>query len=276
MRTDKTPLSKTYNFCPTHFDDLQYYEPGTLRGKLMRRILHILFIILAGCASNDDINFPDETITTINIDSLSIDNADAGITKIEYIPLETNSDCILGEVSKILFKDSLFFVFDLIKAKSLFIFNRDGSFYNKFDNKGRGPEECLMPMDFCLDDSANVYIFDIGSSKIVKYSIDGKFIAEYKVNIRFDEFYMVNPDEFYFKNGYEEGINKICLGSYDIRTNKVTTIIPVRSIFDDMSIIRFSTHYFFESGGGIKFCPRFSNEIFEISKNGFSRVCCLV
>ena len=75
---------------------------------------------------------------------------------VEFIPLETTDDCLIGDaciVSSITQKD--IFIFDYERC---YHFDRDGKFLNTIGAKGNGPGEYTKPMK-CIVDTLNQWVY---------------------------------------------------------------------------------------------------------------------
>lgn len=93
------------------------------------------------------------------------------VDEIEYIPLETSKDCLLGEIGGVgIFKDQIF----LISNRQVFKFNTSGKFIRKIGSEGKGPGEYNMPLDIQIDEKGNsIFVLDQTVNKIHEYSTDG-------------------------------------------------------------------------------------------------------
>src|SRR5574344_1311786 len=103
------------------------------------------------------------------------------IDNIHAIPLETNSEFLIGEISSVLFTDTTIFIRDK-KTDYLTCFNRKGKALFKISNKGSGPNEYRSITDVYIDDwTKTINIYDNIGGKIVSYSLsDGSFIGNKK------------------------------------------------------------------------------------------------
>lgn len=102
------------------------------------------------------------------------------ISSLRIIPLEeTESSLLTGPVQKVIQVDSMFLVQDSYRA--LYCFDNTGKFLNSISRHGRSKNEFITLSSFCLDDDGNVIIFDSFTDKVLKYSIDGRFIDVVKM-----------------------------------------------------------------------------------------------
>jgi|GEM_PF-4456792 len=112
---------------------------------------------------------------------------------VEYIPLETTEDCLLGEYLPYIFIDeNEIIVFDYAYA---YRFTPEGKFLNKIGKNGRGPGEYNRPMGITVDPNQQaVYFEDRG--KIVKYAYNGDFLKEYTVAVKTSKILQYSEDVF--------------------------------------------------------------------------------
>jgi len=118
----------------------------------------------------------DEKIVSIDFE-YALSNSEAfDITKyvsnIQYVPLETNEDCFLAEVRKVVKNEDYFLISD--SEGNLLKFTSSGKFIRRIGSLGKGPGEYLNMTDFVIDDSfENVYINTLGFLYI--YDTEGNF-----------------------------------------------------------------------------------------------------
>lgn len=95
---------------------------------------------------------------------------------IEYIPLETTSECLLANAANISITntDILIFVYE----DKCFRFNREGKFLNTIGSVGRGPKEFTKARG-CVVDTINNWVYIVDWDKIVKFDFEGNFISRY-------------------------------------------------------------------------------------------------
>ena len=137
-------------------------------------ILFLVFFLFAGCKRNE--SRWDEIavggITIIHLDSLEekdlvtypvrleylrkievggsvFEVADKWPDSVEIVKLETAQECLMGVVKRIYVVDSLLFISD--SNEKLFVFDRSGKFRNTIGTLGRGNDELLSMVDFCVD-----------------------------------------------------------------------------------------------------------------------------
>ena len=104
---------------------------------------------------------------------------------IEYIPIETTDNTIIGRIGKIVHWNSNFYVLDRL-TETIFCFDNKGKFLNKLQKKGLGPDEYYSITDFCVSKSGELWVYssaqaflkyDITNNQLLK-KIPTKIVAE--------------------------------------------------------------------------------------------------
>ena len=96
------------------------------------------------------------------------------VESIEYIPLETKDNCLVGTIVSYIFSDK----YILIKEKdNNYLFSRSGRFISKIGNIGGGPGEYYSASMFQIDEKNNhVILYDSYNEKLLYYDMKGRFI----------------------------------------------------------------------------------------------------
>lgn len=89
-----------------------------------------------------------------------------------FIPLQTTDESIIGKISKIHYRGNKFYILDS-QQKVIFIFDEQGNFLSKIDNKGKGPCEYIDIWDFYVDNTGFIQILSqTFPAKIIVYAPD--------------------------------------------------------------------------------------------------------
>ncbi|MDP3397513.1 MAG: 6-bladed beta-propeller [Bacteroidales bacterium] len=143
----------------------------------MKKLI-ILFIIAITSCQNNSGNQPKD---------LRIIDVEGGVGKgrlvklseiaesIEYIPLETNSEAVVGKIffERIIYEKDCFYFME--RSRSIIIYDKSGKYFNRINRYGRGPQEYETAFDMDVDIiTGNILI--VGMNKIIEYSINGDFI----------------------------------------------------------------------------------------------------
>ncbi len=124
---------------------------------------------------------------------MSFPLSDLGM-ELQYVPLETTSECLIRHIDKIVFTKSYIFISEIDK---LFQFDINGKFIKKIGSIGRGPGEYLSVIDFCIDEQIeNIYI--ISSGQLLVFNFEGTFINSYKLSFRPSQIINIDNSSFMF------------------------------------------------------------------------------
>lgn len=145
----------------------------------------------------------------------------------KVIILESNENCLLADIEKILFVNDNIYIKDRI-SKILYVFSRGGEFMFKIDKQGRGPGEYISISDFDVNkNNNNIYVYSAGDAKILKYDDHGVFISSSKVNFSFNDIFTLEENDkiFFTWNSLNphlgsEGFH-ILRGTNDSITNRI-------------------------------------------------------
>lgn len=111
-----------------------------------------------------------------------------------YIPLETNSECLLKSIRNIEFSDYYIFVSDIDKVVR---FDKQGKFLGKIDAYGRGPGEYLGVIDFCINnDLQEIYIISV--DRVYIFDFEGNFKKTSKLTFRPAQVISLNQRDLLF------------------------------------------------------------------------------
>jgi hypothetical protein len=139
------------------------------------------------------------------------------IRSLTFIPLETNENCLITRVRKIIPFDDKYYILDSSQSNSsVLIFDFSGKFLGTIGKYGYGPGEFVMLSDFVVDKKRNQgYILDIQLRKVLMFKLDGgEFIGELKFDFFTKNFAMPDYESFVFNlRNYD---SKITPGSFSI------------------------------------------------------------
>ena len=107
---------------------------------------------------------------------------DLGATDIQYIPLETNEQCLILRIQKIIKSNNFFLIQSFT---DILMFRNDGSYITKIGTVGRGPNEFTVAHDVNINPTdGTIYLIDGWQQKFLVYSNKGEFIRTFKYPIR--------------------------------------------------------------------------------------------
>lgn len=104
------------------------------------------------------------------------------INQIIYYPIPTERDFLIGDISKMVVTDSIFFLVDNQICHSVFIISKDYESISKIHYHGNGPTEYLQINDAFYDKrNDEVGIYCNLSNKIYYYYTNGEFVRIHEI-----------------------------------------------------------------------------------------------
>lgn len=94
------------------------------------------------------------------------------IKEIEYVPLETNSECLIAGIRAWSLSDDNIIV---MSEKTMLKFSRSGKFIQRISRRGHGPGEYIKLYDFAVSPLGEIFVLDGGQRKILCYTQEGKY-----------------------------------------------------------------------------------------------------
>lgn len=142
----------------------------------MKQILlvHILITVLFFTVSCDKTDNNSIKTLTINFNhGISLNEV---INEIEVIELETNDSSLIKDIRKIEFYKDCIYVYDHLQH-IIVIFDEDGKYINRINNKGQGPGEYLEIIDFGINRfTQQIYILDPRKQNLLFYDLHGNIV----------------------------------------------------------------------------------------------------
>jgi hypothetical protein len=121
------------------------------------------------------------------------------IEKVDFIELETSENSILGIVSKLYVAQNRIYVLDILKAKALFVFGKDGRFIKKIGQVGTGPGEYIGIIDFLVDKkSQQILLLVDRGGRIMRMDYDGNYLGDFKLKQDFFAYMFSLGDSYVF------------------------------------------------------------------------------
>lgn len=224
--------------------------------------------LLTSCNSKKKPNLTDPSDTRIvKIDN--IDKTDFSVTDIQYIPLETREDVLIGSIDKILFQNNAFYIFDRLN-KSIYTFNSEGKILSVINKEGNGPGEYAEIIDVDVDKDGNVYVADNGKTQIIKYikGITENYETIY-IGEHFLEFCFLGNNQFVLNDIFNAKGEKMKLALFNGESKSTLPLLDYNSNgINELNILRCSKHYFYRSGENVLYYNRFTPSIYSIDKSG--------
>jgi hypothetical protein len=117
-------------------------------------------------------------------------------SKVNYIPLETSTRSLVGEIIEIcLTKDYIFIQHR--RSPLLMQFDRNGKFIRNIGKTGKGPGEYTLIRCFSIDEKNRiVFIQENWRKEILQYSFDGMYLGSLRYNDEFVKIAFAGKEEF--------------------------------------------------------------------------------
>jgi hypothetical protein len=219
-----------------------------IKSYLIKAILILNALVLLILCSNK-ISSSGETLQNIKVSFNFVEPELTDFGKnICFTRLETNTNCLLGSINKLILLDDKIFILNGKGQKGLYIFSKStGKFLFKIANNGNGPGEFTEPWDFNII-NGQIVIFDAHSDKFLKYDISGKFISAENTPLSIMRFESMANGDLICLNELMGGIDNVFYGSKIsvLRNNKISGQYYKRS-FPDGNFTLFTAFSKFQS-----------------------------
>ncbi len=117
-----------------------------------------------------------------------------------FIPLETNDDCLISNLSKMIKHDRLY----IQDNHRILVFDPDGGYLSQVNRRGRGPEEYPEIRDFSVFND-KIYVLSRVNKSIYVYDSAGLFEGRYRLNDWYDRLYVQSAECVWLYSGFSNG-----------------------------------------------------------------------
>ena len=194
------------------------------------------------------------------------------VKDIQYVPLETRDDILIGQVDKLIYEGGRFYIMDKYQAKSVFVFGEDGRHIYTISAIGRGPQEYSY-LDYMEVDSYNkeLIITDIRSQIMLFFDLNGKFKKRKNIGIRFSDIVKITKDDYVMYSGgqYNGHIPEIAHSNIFIGDPgglvKYKGLEKTKFHSELINKIGKGTSHIHKYGDRVLFCPPITNSVYEIT-----------
>jgi hypothetical protein len=243
----------------------------------MKNYNYLVFIMLLfSCNSNKPANDDDGTIN-VSLDMNVNQKIDISefVDSVRFIKLETNNECLIADIRKVIFYEGLYYIHDY-KTASIFVFDESGKYQFKIHKKGQGPGEYAEITHFLIDYSnKQILIYDVTMRKMIYYTLDGKFIKDinkFGDNAVIRDLILLSDGYFLcYTPDYSEGI-EYCGGVWKVSPSGKPENFLWQPTIRYPIFFHFDMNYFYELPNnevGL-WCPDV-NDIFRFSSNSVSK-----
>ena len=234
----------------------------------MKQVYLIFIVFFFGCQSKQT---TDESTKIIKVDLNSPQKASLFdyFKSIELIPLETNSDVLIGSPRKMIYHQNRYYIFDKHRNKHVVhIFDDWGKFIFNIDKRGNGPGEYTYIDDMIINPlTGNIDLLS-PFGWVYSYDLFGNYVktsdkitdSELKAIHN-----MIVIDEK--ASVYYSASNPLQIIYYNTEDNKVLR----QEYKENYFISSFSTYYpFYEYNGKWHFYRTFDNSTYELGSDSLT------
>jgi len=165
-------------------------------------VLLVLVFLLTQCSSQESHEVISIDPNKTQLGKITLSDM---IESIEYIPLETNTNCLVGEIRDrncLLVSNNYILVY-CNRSGSYYLFSRTGKFLAKIGNEGRGPGEYPIATRIVSinEELHQISIVSSSSRKLFFYDFNGKYLHSKSFEQTFlggSNFNLIKYDENYY------------------------------------------------------------------------------
>lgn len=218
-----------------------------------------------------DMHLSDSLTIHVHINNISFEQ---GIDNhiVDYIPLETNEQALIGKIDQLIVHDDKIFILDRDISKSIFIFRSDGFFINKISKYGQNEDEYKLLRNIELDTINHQLIaYDRNGGKLLFYDLEGNFIRTQKLGIRFLEFKLLPNGKYLFYTSNSPNNFNPYIANFGLLIGTPEGKINYRALKNNKFLeeLNYQGKYnCYGANGKMYVCPRLSNAIYEVGANG--------
>ena len=156
----------------------------------MKKLIYVLVLpLLMSCKKNtalqnmviNDSLFQVVTINPDNINKKEPGKISMFAESVEYIPLQTEDDMLIGEITRLIVWKDMYYIWDRL-SETVFCFGQDGKFRYRLSKQGEAPDEYFNIADFTLDmESGNMVVYSDRGQALYEYSATSELVEKLDV-----------------------------------------------------------------------------------------------
>lgn len=139
-------------------------------------LLVSLFCVFFSCKQSSD-NVVDGVGQLVLISLENEFSSDEYDVELNFIPLDTKPDYLVGQIQCVLYKNDMFYIKNMLDDQIL-IFDKTGKCKDKLSCKGKGPGEYLQILDFFVSSNGDIYVLD--DLDIKRYDANCEYVESFK------------------------------------------------------------------------------------------------
>lgn len=127
------------------------------------------------------------------------------VSQINYFPIPTERDFLIGEVSKLIVTDSLFLIMDNQITHSAFVVSKTSDWKSCIHHHGNAPIEYLKLCDmFYNEETQELGVYCNLKSTILYYHLNGEYVRNQKIPYQAEMIQHVCDDKYLLHTTYRE------------------------------------------------------------------------
>lgn len=146
----------------------------------------------------------------------------------KIIKLETNDDCLIGEITKVAITGNHLFVLDSKVAKKLFCFDLSGKYLFSVGIMGDGPGEMDTPRDFDVTEN-RIFIID-RQCRLFSFDTTGKYMSNIRLPFNTTKICAFNDTTYFFYSNMIMDDFKFYLTKVAYPGNVESFTFPIQSV----------------------------------------------
>lgn len=227
-------------------------------------IISFISLLFVGCS---DIGHPNShyagKIIRVDVNENKKLNPQKEYSIVKMIPLQTTTDCLIQEISKLYFTDNYIIVFDQ-HHNNIFLFDNEGKFVRKIGVKGQGPTEYNTFNDIIYDPNTQlIYAFERFRSQMFIYNLKGELIKCVKSKYMFNSFVKCKYGYWIYSCFKQNNPNNSFLMLVDENLSEIKQEYFPHA---DITTVQFTPRFTInQDNGKIYFYYDYSDQIWELS-----------
>lgn len=230
--------------------------------------------ITSGCAKENrrSTTIDVSEMITIDVNDKNKINLRELIEDIEFIPLRTPHDIILGEVQSLFLTDDKIIVVDSRHTNSILFFNRNGEFISRINDLGQGPKEYVNICHATLSyDKAEILVYDDKKSRLLSYDIAGNFKEDKPIDFQMSKMEFIDNGEIVCTTYGNKRLPSDCANDLLMQTDRSfkvkSSMLPNKYNSDQFSFVYLDMQKF---GDDVYIHPVASDTIYVVKKDHLS------
>lgn len=224
-----------------------------------------------------DIGIQPEKTKVISFDPSVLNNENKFnyIDTIILVPLQTKDECLIGEISKVIYQNGSFFILDK-KQDNLFVFDKTGNYKSKVSNLGRAPGEYMDITDFCLSPKGDIYLLDDEERKIMIFNPNLTFIKSINLEQNYINIRVSNTKLFlslFYYNSDKATHKEYHINCLDLEKGTIKKMFPFNPNLENAAWHTSNMGLQDLDNGNIIYFPHFGKNVYILNELGQLQDC---